>query len=66
MYQDITKSVPKGEGPAIFIQIYSDDIDRDAMGKSSGRNKLHLTYLRILNITDGIARSPRQYNLLQV
>ena len=63
-HQDILASV--GQGSVIEIMIYADGLDRDMMGHTSGRNKIHLTYVLILNLTVGRPRSADDYHLLQV
>ena len=65
-YQEVEATVPENERPAIHLQLYSDELDRDKMGFSSGRNKVHATYLKIHNLTDGIRRSPEDYHLIQI
>jgi hypothetical protein len=65
-YQEVEATVPVNERPAIHLQLYSDELDRDKMGFSSGRNKIHATYLKIHNLTDGIRRSPEDYHLIQI
>jgi hypothetical protein len=65
-FDEVEATVPPGEGPAIHLQIYADELDRDLMGFSSGRNKIHVIYAKIHNLTDGICRTPEDYHLLQV
>jgi hypothetical protein len=65
-YQRILDTVDEDERPPILIQLYSDGLDRDAMGHSSLRNKVHFTYIKVLNTTDGKERSPLDYGLVQV
>jgi|APCry1669192806_1035432.scaffolds.fasta_scaffold13593_2 hypothetical protein len=63
-HTDIVASV--GQSSVIEIIIYADGLDRDMMGHTSGRNKVHLTYVQILNLSVGRQRSADDYHLLQV
>ena len=65
-YREVEATVPARERPGIHLLIYADELDRDKMGSSSGRNKIHLTYVKILNLTDGVCRTPDDYHLLQI
>jgi len=65
-YKDILATVPEEERPPIVLLFYGDALDRDLMGHSSQKNKEHFTYFRILNLTDGNARSPTDFQLGQI
>ncbi len=65
-YQEVEASIPPEDRPGIHLQLYSDEFDRDLMGSTSKRHKVHVTYLRILNIVDGLRRSPDDYHLIQI
>ena len=65
-YREVEATVPPNERPGIHLLIYADELDRDKMGSSSGRNKIHLTYVKILNLTDGLCRTSDDYHLLQI
>jgi hypothetical protein len=64
-HMDILDTVEQ-RSSVIEIVIYADGLDRDLMGHSSGRNKIHVTYVLILNLTCGRPRSADDYHLLQV
>jgi hypothetical protein len=65
-YKEVEASVPPEEKPGIHLQLYADELDRDMMGSSSGRNKIHVVYIKVLNLTDGLCRTSEDYHLLQV
>lgn len=65
-YREVEASIPPEERPGIHLQLYSDEFDRDLMSSSSKRHKVHVTYLRVLNVVDGRRRSPEEYRLLQI
>ena len=64
--KEVEASVRPEERPAIHLQLYSDEFDRDMMGSSSQRHKMHVTYVRVLNLADGLCRTPEDYHLVQV
>ena len=65
-YKEVEASVPPEQQPGIHLQLYSDEFDRDLMGSSSKRHKVHVTYLRVLNVADGLRRTPEDYHLVQI
>jgi|SanBayMetagenome_1026888.scaffolds.fasta_scaffold13365_2 hypothetical protein len=64
-HMDILETVDSST-TVIEIIIYADGLDRDQMGHTSARNKIHVTYVLILNLTCGRPRSADDYHLLQV
>lgn len=65
-YKEVEATVQPHEKPAIHLQLYADELDRDMMGSSSGRHKIHVVYVKILNLTDGQCRTSEDYHLLQI
>jgi hypothetical protein len=65
-YKEVEASVLPEERPAIHLLLYSDEFDRDMMGSSSQRHKMHVSYIRVLNLVDGLCRTPEDYHLVQV
>lgn len=62
----LLETVPLEERPPILISIYADGIDRDEMARSSGRNKLHCSYMRIINLCNSGLRSRYDYDLIMI
>ena len=65
-YKDVLADVPLDEQPPVLLQVYADGLDRDLMGFTSGRNKIHVTCIRNIGLYDGLPRSPSQYKLIQL
>ena len=65
-YKDVLADVPIDQQPPVLLQVYADGLDRDLMGFTSGRNKIHVTCIRNIGLYDGLPRSPSQYKLIQL
>ena len=65
-YKDVLGDVPVDQQPPVLLQVYADGLDRDLMGFTSGRNKIHVTCIRNIGLYDGLPRSPSQYKLIQL
>lgn len=65
-YKDVISDVPLEQQPPVLLQLYADALDRDSMGFTSGRNKIHVTCIRNVGLHDGQPRSPDQYKLIQL
>ncbi len=59
----ILETVPMDERPPVLLQIYADDIDRDQTLHSTLKNRLHCTYVRVMNTTQFGQRSKDDYSL---
>jgi len=62
-HERILSTVPYDQHPPVIFSIYADGIDRDNPLHSSLKNKLHCTYLRILNVCQFGGRSRDDYEL---
>ena len=62
-HSKILETVPVMERPPVLLQIYADDIDRDQTLHSTSNNRIHCTYVRIMNATQFGLRSKDDYNL---
>lgn len=65
-HAEILRTVPEEERPPVLLSIYADGLDRDQMARSTLTNKLHCTYLRIINVHQFGARSRHDYKLVMV
>ncbi len=65
-HENLLLTVPFDQRPPVFVAIYADAIDRDQMLHSSARNKLHCTYLKVLNVAEFGLRSRDDYELYMV
>lgn len=45
----LLETVPCDQRPPVLLAIYADGLDRDGMVHSSGKNKLHCTYVKVIN-----------------
>jgi len=64
--KEIYNTVPENEFPPILICIYADGVDRDQMGHSSLLNRVHITYIRVLNLCDFGMRQRDDYRIIQI
>lgn len=62
----VMESVPDDQKPPIFLGLYADGVDRDQATHSSNLNKIHLTYLKILNLPSEGVRKKDDFRLLQL
>ncbi len=62
----LLQTVPEDERPPILLSIYADGIDRDQTIHSSGRHKVHCTYIRVLNLCESGCLSRYDYELVQI
>jgi hypothetical protein len=45
----LMQTVPISQRPPVLLAIYADALDCDQMLKSSANNKIHCTYIKVLN-----------------
>jgi len=64
--KEIMKGVPEIELPAVMLGIYADGVDRDSMGHSTLVNRVHATYVKILNLSNFGLREQDDYRLIQI
>lgn len=65
-HDQLLLTVPFDQRPPIFISLYADALDRDQILHSSGRNKIHCTYLRVLNAAKFGLRKRDDYELVML
>lgn len=65
-YKDVLADVPIEQQPPVLLEVYADALDRDSMGFTSGRNKIHITCIRNIGLHDGQPRSPNHYKVIQL
>ncbi len=58
--------MPEEERPPVLISFYADGLDRDVPTHSSGNNKLHCTYINVLNLCAFGCRSRYNYELVML
>jgi hypothetical protein len=67
IFYRLLEGMPEDEKPPVLLAIYADGIDRDEALHSSGRHKIHCTYLRFLNMEPlASCRSRYDYEIIQL
>jgi len=64
--KEILSTVPEDEMPPVLISLYADGVDRDSMGHSTLLNRVHATYLQVLNVNTYGIRQRDDYRLIQL
>ena len=64
--KEILNTVPEDEMPPVLISLYADGVDRDSMGHSSLLNRVHATYIQVLNLNTYGIRQRDDYRLIQL
>jgi hypothetical protein len=62
----LLETVPEEERPPVLLSLYADGIDRDVPTHSSSNNKLHCTYMNVLNMCAFGCRSRYNYELVML